>query len=111
TALDGSTVWGVGSYGYTEKTTNAGATWIEHFAPTQNNLNDVTFVDSLNGWAVGNAGTIVHTTDGGITWALQTSGTSNNLYGIASVAPSPEPNSLALLCIGAAALMRRKSAR
>jgi len=34
-------------------------------------LNDVYFVDALNGWAVGNLSTILHTTDGGSTWVQQ----------------------------------------
>jgi photosystem II stability/assembly factor-like uncharacterized protein len=45
-------------------------------------LNDVFFIDSLEGWVVGNSGTILHTVDGGIHWEIQQEPTSNFLQGI-----------------------------
>jgi photosystem II stability/assembly factor-like uncharacterized protein len=52
--------------------------------PQGNDLNDVDFLDKLNGFAVGMLGAIVRTQDGGINWELQKSGTMDNLFGVAA---------------------------
>lgn len=46
-------------------------------------LNDISFVDSMEGFAAGATGTIFRTLDGGAAWTPQTSGTTNGLNGIA----------------------------
>jgi len=43
--------------------------------PTGNDLEDVCFVDEMNGWAVGVKGSILYTNDGGESWEFQESGT------------------------------------
>ncbi len=54
-------------------TTDGGATWRSqrHVSVT---INDVFFLDKMNGWAGGTKGAIYHTTDGGLTWSTQRSG-------------------------------------
>lgn len=37
----------------------------------RHNLNDLFFIDSLNGWSVGNHGLILHTQNGGQSWDIQ----------------------------------------
>jgi photosystem II stability/assembly factor-like uncharacterized protein len=46
------------------------------------NLNCLTFVDTLKGWSVGTNGKILHTTSGGDCWIEQSSGSSTNLNSI-----------------------------
>ena len=56
------------------KTTNGGASWIkETYTPNHQylTLNDIFFVDSLNGWAGGTYRTIIHSNDGGVNWQVQ----------------------------------------
>lgn len=50
--------------------------------PTENDLEDVFFVDELKGWAVGENGTILHTSDGGTNWELQVSNTTLRLRSV-----------------------------
>lgn len=45
-------------------------------------IEDLDFVDSLQGWMVGDTGTILHTEDAGATWVSQISGVTNAFYGI-----------------------------
>ncbi len=49
------------------------------------NLNDVCFVDRLNGWAVGDRGAILKTSDGGETWQLQTNPVDYRLESIHAI--------------------------
>lgn len=56
--------------------------WAVQSTPTGQKLNDIFFVDQLEGWACGNDGTILHTTNGGVLWTLQSSGTTVNLNSI-----------------------------
>lgn len=59
------------------------AQWeLQYPKPTDNDLEDVCFVDDLNGWAVGENGTIIHTNNGGVSWDFQESGT---LFSLRSV--------------------------
>jgi len=64
-ALDGSTVWAVGSPGAIFKTIDGGATWIVQNSGVAGALNDVYAVDADTAWAVGAGGVILKTTDGG----------------------------------------------
>ncbi len=50
--------------------------------PTTNNLNSISFVDSLTGWVVGDSGTIMHTDDGGRNWVVQQSNTNNEIIDV-----------------------------
>ncbi len=54
-------------------TTSVLADWKFQDSGVTENLNDVFFVDELNGWAVGDNSTIIATTDGGETWVRQDS--------------------------------------
>ncbi len=45
-------------------------------------VNDICFVDSLNGWIVGDSGKVYNSTDGGVTWALQGMITTNSLRAV-----------------------------
>lgn len=55
-----------GGQGAILRTDDAGITWDAQTSRSNNQLNDVFFVDALRGWAVGDAGTIVHTARGGM---------------------------------------------
>ena len=57
-------------------------TWTAQSSGTGEWLNDIQFVDDMNGWAVGDNGTIVATKNGGETWALQASGTDQKLRSV-----------------------------
>lgn len=48
-------------------------TWTPQTSPVTTSLNDVFFVDQLNGWAVGNNDVILNTEDGGESWVVQSS--------------------------------------
>ncbi len=50
--------------------------------PQGNQLNSVSFTDSLHGTAVGQVGVIIRTNDGGINWQLQSSGVNTHLFGV-----------------------------
>ena len=56
------------------RTTDGGETWTQKVVSSQtdNNLNDVDFLDSNIGVAVGDGGTILQTADGGETWTKAT---------------------------------------
>ena len=45
-------------------------------------LEDLCFVDDLNGWAVGDEGMVVKTTDGGSNWDVMPSGTATRLEAV-----------------------------
>lgn len=53
--------------------------------PTDQNLRDVQFTDSLNGWIVGDEGMILKTSDGGLTWQQQVSNTLAQLNSVSFV--------------------------
>lgn len=57
-------------------------TWTAQTSPVTSRLNDVYFVDNMNGWAVGDNGVILNTSDGGQNWTSQTSGTTERLNAI-----------------------------
>jgi photosystem II stability/assembly factor-like uncharacterized protein len=56
--------------------------WIQQFAPTNNTLFAVYFVDTLTGWVAGDNGTILKTTNGGYLWFTQQSGVNTALHSI-----------------------------
>jgi photosystem II stability/assembly factor-like uncharacterized protein len=59
------------------------AQWeLQYPVPTDKDLEDVYFVDDMNGWVVGENGVIIHTNDGGISWDFQESGTSFRLRSV-----------------------------
>ncbi len=58
------------------------AQWIQQNSGTSNDLNGVSFSDSLHGWAVGNDGIILHTTNGGNNWSPQVSTNLNSLRSV-----------------------------
>ena len=60
----------------------AQGTWERIDVPTTQNLQSVSFTDSLFGWAVGDSGTIIHTADGGKNWGLQDSPVMNDLVAV-----------------------------
>ncbi len=59
---------GVGDYGIIKRTTDDGIHWDEISSGYYESLNNIQFLDNLNGWAAGNYGEILKTTDGGQTW-------------------------------------------
>ena len=67
---------------------DSGGVWTLGVSGTNEFLNDVCFVNSLQGWAVGNNGTILVTYNGGISWNPQNSNTSQNLNSVFFVDPT-----------------------
>ncbi len=65
--------------------TDSGGVWTPGISGTSELLNDVCFVDSLEGWAVGNNGIVLVTHDGGINWTQQTSNTPENLNSVSFI--------------------------
>jgi len=64
-------VWAVGSAGTIIKSSDMGANWMIQSSGVVEQLNKVSFVDSLTGWVCGNYATILHTGDGGVNWSEQ----------------------------------------
>ncbi len=54
-------------------------TWEKLDIPTDKNLLDLHFNDSLTGWVVGDSGLIMHTNNGGQSWEIQESNIDNNI--------------------------------
>jgi photosystem II stability/assembly factor-like uncharacterized protein len=67
------------------KTINGGKTWLPQDLPSTGMLNEVDFVDTMQGWAVGAEGVILRTKDGGKHWYRQNSGTSEEMLSVAFV--------------------------
>ena len=70
--------WAVGLGGIILKTSNGGLNWSLQASGTSNQLNSVSFIDTLRGWCCGGT-KIFQTFDGGNTWTLQYNATPNNL--------------------------------
>jgi hypothetical protein len=49
-------------------TMDSGSNWGAQCPYLEQSLNDIYFVDQINGWAVGSGGTILHTTNGGVSF-------------------------------------------
>jgi photosystem II stability/assembly factor-like uncharacterized protein len=83
-----NTAWVAGNGGFIAKATNsANDNWTRQGENvTQENLQEIYFLDANEGWAVGENGVILVTTDGGSNWTKQTSGTSQHLYALQSIA-------------------------
>jgi len=76
-----TTGYAVGDQGYVIRTADAFASY-NLSKISNNNLNDVYFVNQSTGWTVGNAGEVYKTTSGGTTWSQQPTGTSETLNAV-----------------------------
>ncbi len=65
--------WAAGQKGTILSTRNKGMSWENQISPTNQQINDLDFVDSRRGWAVGERGTILYTDNGGEAWTAQQS--------------------------------------
>lgn len=65
--------WVVGKGGLILKTTDSGSTWEQQVSDTDQDLDNITFSDSLNGWITSRF-LILHSDDGGETWESTTTG-------------------------------------
>ena len=66
----------------------ATAQWESQYPlPTENALEDVCFINDMDGWAVGELGTILYTTNGGLSWDFQNSGTELRLRSVVFTEP------------------------
>lgn len=61
-------VWICGKRGTILYSNDFGATYIIQSTPVLEDLNDIVFLDDMNGVAVGNKGTILYTTNAGLLW-------------------------------------------
>lgn len=71
-ALNGNMVWCAGEDGVIIHSADSGESWVRQASPTTKKLNDIFFIDSINGWACGDQGLILKTNDGGNQWNIQT---------------------------------------
>ena len=92
----GFELWTVGDGGAILHSVDDGATWQPQLSGTTQSLNDVTFLDALQGWAVGGndssglgeiprSHVILHTADGGLTWQSQHAPGTSDLKAVAFV--------------------------
>jgi photosystem II stability/assembly factor-like uncharacterized protein len=72
----------VGDIGTIIYTSNGGNTWERPNSTTNDDLNDVFFVNSSTGFIAGKFGTILKTNTGGLTWSYLARETTNSLSGI-----------------------------
>lgn len=70
------TGWSSGFYGRINHSANGGVNWTNQISNTDEHLNSVFFLDSLNGWIAGNSGVMLKTTNAGILTGF----TSNSSY-------------------------------
>jgi photosystem II stability/assembly factor-like uncharacterized protein len=73
------------THGYIYKTSDGGESWSIFGSVANTYLNEIEFVDELNGFIVCSNGKIVRTTNGGTNWFLQVSGTDEALRSITFV--------------------------
>jgi hypothetical protein len=71
--------WIVGANGTILNSIDTGNTWNPRNSLITNNLNSVSFLDSVTGFAVGDGGVILKTSNGGLNWIQKSSGTTQNL--------------------------------
>ncbi len=77
------------AYGLIRRTTDGGATWATQPSGTTNNINCITFIDSLNGFACGQNGLILRTTNAGLTFVNQISSEVPSGYKLDQNYPNP----------------------
>lgn len=84
--IDENNIWIAGyddnEKGIIKSSNDGGLTWNIKLEDIIQPLNDITFIDSINGWAVGESGTILQTSDGGDNWEFQESGTIADLNSV-----------------------------
>jgi len=75
--------WICGENGRLYKSTNSGTTWVLMNSGTTNTLNQITFLNDLEGLLVGNNRTILRTTNGGVNWfSIITGSNSLNIHAV-----------------------------
>jgi photosystem II stability/assembly factor-like uncharacterized protein len=72
----------VGENGRVFRTSDAGASWVERYGGTVDNLLSVSFISPAVGWACGTHGVILKTTNYGDTWDPMPSGIGRDLHDI-----------------------------
>lgn len=75
--VSANTAYIAGDDGTILKSTDAGATWTDLTANTEetSDFESLFFIDANTGWAIGDDGIVTKTTDGGSTWTSQTDNT------------------------------------
>jgi photosystem II stability/assembly factor-like uncharacterized protein len=56
--------------------------WLKQSSPTNQKLNNLSFIDSLHGWVSGDSGVILHTSNGGANWNIQETGLNDRIWDI-----------------------------
>jgi len=79
--VSNSVAYAIGYY-FIIKTTDGGENWFTIPDPTNFYLNDIFFIDELNGFIVGEVGHMYYTDDGGNSWISLNSGTTAELKSI-----------------------------
>ena len=86
-ALSATKLIGTGTQGQVMLSTNAGGTWNTQVLSAAGQIEDIVFVDDMNGWLAGAHGTLARTTDGGSVWIELDAGVTydfNSISGISS---------------------------
>jgi len=84
--LDYYNIWAVTTDGHIYKSSDGATTWVEQgIGVTIQDLNAVSFSDSLNGYVVGNSNVILKTEDGGNLWYIVTAPIAQAGFDILSV--------------------------
>lgn len=75
----------VGGNGRIRRTTNNGGSWTLITSVSNQNLNEILFINSNLGYIVGNNGVILKTTNSGLNWVIDNSMTTVNLESISFI--------------------------
>ncbi len=84
-ALSETRLIGTGTQGQVMLSTDAGQSWSTQVLSAQGQVEEIVFVDDLNGWLTGAHGMLARTTDAGATWIELDAGVNHDFNGIAAV--------------------------
>lgn len=84
-ALNETRIIGTGSQGQVMLSTDAGQSWNTQVLSAQGQVEEIVFVDAMNGWLAGAHGMLARTTDAGASWQELTAGVTHDFNGIAAI--------------------------
>ncbi|MCB0727697.1 MAG: T9SS type A sorting domain-containing protein [Ignavibacteriae bacterium] len=83
------TGWSSGFYGRINHSTDGGVSWTNQISNTDEHLNSVFFLDSINGWIAGNSGVMLKTTNAGILTGFTNQSDYIGKYSLTQNYPNP----------------------
>ena len=84
-ALSATRIIGAGSQGQVYLSDDGGQSWQSQILSAKGQIEQIAFVDDMNGWLAGAHGTLGRTSDGGTTWIELDAGVTHDFNGIAAV--------------------------